>query len=233
LAVQQEGQIKQPVLSLEEARLALKNAQAWKLDWEKGSIYRRQVETTIGGEKRQIIRPGGLWATPKRAEIVASWLNVEGRSPDPDPGEPPPVGATVRFPAVFLIADKGRVEFGARKPWFFEYFLDGEHFKGRYVVRAVERQEKADEPVLSPGKPDETRGAPMFWKFSQAAWPPYVLSDEAVEKGWMPPKGVSCLPEFIRKKIPEKLRYWEMSGEDALAARKELAQSFEELARDW
>lgn len=234
IAVQRPQQLSQPIVSLSAARAALADEQAWKLNWESGVIHEREVMTTIAGQPRRIIRPGGLWATPKKAEIVASWLEVEGQSPRHDPGEPPPVGATRNYPAIFLIADQGRVEFGARKPWFFEYFLKGKHFEGRYILRAVERQEKADEPPpLPPGQPTEDRGTPFFWVFSRASWPPYVLSTEAVKADWLPPQGVSCLPSFMRSKVPEKLQFWRLTGAAALEARHTLAESFEEWARDW
>jgi hypothetical protein len=37
---------------------------------------------------------------------------------------------------------------------------------------------------------------------------PYVLSNRAVLKQWVPPHNVSGLPRNIRAKIPERFRYW-------------------------
>jgi hypothetical protein len=37
---------------------------------------------------------------------------------------------------------------------------------------------------------------------------PYVLSNRAVTKQWVPPYNVSALPRNVRAKIPERFRYW-------------------------
>jgi site-specific DNA-adenine methylase/ADP-ribose pyrophosphatase YjhB (NUDIX family) len=125
------------------------------------------------------------------------------------------------------------VTHNSRKGWYFEYFLDGEKFQGRYVFRVLERGRPVEKagPVLPPSEPEE--GAPedgLFWVFMKPDdETPYVLSPGAVEKGWLPPKGVSALPKKIRDRIPEEYRYWEMAGDKALEARRALAEDFEEL----
>ena len=56
---------------------------------------------------------------------------------------------------------------------------------------------------------------------------PYVLSDRAIKIGWLPPKGISALPGFIRKKVPKEFQYWKMGRKEALEARKRLAAMLE------
>lgn len=232
IAVQQPGRLRDPVESLAEAKAALGRADLWKISWKTGEILPRRVETTIQGVPREVIRPGALRAMPKRAEIASAWLAVEGVTHRPDPGEPIPVGSTRRHPGVFLIVDQGTVEFGARRPWFFEYFLNGRVLRGRYYFRAVSRAEGGVEKgVLPPGSPEPSPREPFFWTFARAKDPtPYVLSQEAVEKRWLPPPGVSALPRAWREKIPPPLRYWEALGEEALTRRQRLAESLEEIA---
>lgn len=54
---------------------------------------------------------------------------------------------------------------------------------------------------------------------------PYVLSDEAVSKAWMPPLGISALPRHIRASIPAQYQYWKAnSRETALSQRNSLVE---------
>lgn len=88
---------------------------------------------------------------------------------------------------------------------------------------------QAEEDLLAPGKPEGGR-VPFFWVVIQPEdQTPYVLSREAVTKNWLPPQGRSALPRATREQIPERLRYWKLSGQAALDARKELAENWEEL----
>lgn len=225
ISLQQPDAIREPIDTLPKAKQALREGELWKLDWKTGKILPRRVRTTIQGKPREIVRPGALLAFPKKAEIASSWLEIEGVTDRPDPGERPPVGATRNYPGVFLIADRGIVHFGARRPWFFEYFLNGRLLRGRYLLRAVGRLEKE----LPPSEPEEGR-QPFYWIFLKPTdETPYVLSQEAVEKRWLPPQGVSALPPEWREKIPRRLRYWEVSGEEALERRRQLVEEFEEL----
>jgi len=248
IALQQPGVIDEPILDLEDLRRWFKKPEAWKINWRTGEILPRKVITTIQGRKREVIRPGNLRAMPKKAEIAVDWLEEEGVTERPDPGERPPVGGTKRFPGVFLIVDKGEVEYGARKPWVFEYFLHGKRLRGRYLLRAVGRSGKGktskarissdvtvlkQEDILPPGKPEEGGRAPFYWVLMKPEdQTPYVLSEDAMEKDWLPPKGISALPRKIREKVPKELRYWEVSGKEALERRRTLAERFEELTKE-
>ena len=38
---------------------------------------------------------------------------------------------------------------------------------------------------------------------------PYVMTHRCLESGFVPPRGISCLPKSIEKLVPKELRYWE------------------------
>lgn len=49
---------------------------------------------------------------------------------------------------------------------------------------------------------------------------PYVLTEQAVEAGYMPPDGVSALPPSLEWDVPPELRYWKAAcGQDPRAVR--------------
>ena len=55
---------------------------------------------------------------------------------------------------------------------------------------------------------------------------PYVLSEDAVAKGWMPEEGESAIPSTLAQDIPIGYRYWKAAvGEDPRAIRDALVQS--------
>jgi hypothetical protein len=54
---------------------------------------------------------------------------------------------------------------------------------------------------------------------------PRVLTDEAVKKGLMPPPGHSGLPKSLEAVVPAEYRYWQASGEQAIAMRDALVES--------
>lgn len=150
-----------------------------------------------------------------------------------------PVGATRSFPGVFVMIDKGYWVPGARKPYFFEYFLEGnELFPPKVVFRFVARAKsmreavelaKAGAIVLPPGEAEETIREPGYWLFVTPDPTPYVLSDEAVEKDWLPPVGVAALPSWLRESVPPELKFWEEKDEERRKAmREELAAWYEE-----
>lgn len=150
-----------------------------------------------------------------------------------------PVGATRSFPGVLLVIDKGQWVPGARKPWFFEYFLiNNELFPERIVFRFVARTkslekaiqlEKDGALVLPPGEVEEAPREPGYWVFYTPEPWPYVLSDEAIDADWVPPFRVSALPPKLRKQVPRELQFWnERSTKERLRVREELVAFFEE-----
>ena len=234
------GEVKKPVLTLEDARRVHKEAQ-WKIDWEKGTLRKREVK---GGEVRYAnLRcaekaPESLeWLYDERLED--SILFVEGVMP---PGE---VGATKKYPGVFLIVEKGWVEFGAQKDYFHEYFIHGQKLEGKFFVRMLPKDKASElydesmdiedidrraEMVLPEGVKEERERTPFYWVFGQGVdQTPYVITKEAEKKEWMPPQGISCLPRKIRGNVPKELSYWtEKDKSKALEMRKKLV-GFEEL----
>jgi len=61
--------------------------------------------------------------------------------------------------------------------------------------------------LLPPGEEEEIPGP--AWLLIHTLDPvPYVISGRAESLEWMPPLGISALPEHVRKQIPPELRYW-------------------------
>lgn len=234
VAHQVAGAIKEPVTTMAQAEKADANLGNWKMDLKTGLIKPRKIR---GGT----VRRGDLRAFQKAAEIPKDWLNTEGVTEKQDPGERPPAGATQQFPGVFTILDKGEVEWGAQKPWFTEFFLEGNKWKGRWCFRLVKREgekwyapetveeyEAVKAEILPPGKEEEEARTGSYWVLMQPESKPYVLSREATSENWLPPKGISCLPAKMRKSVPKELQFWTMDRKEALEARDKLAE-FEEL----
>jgi ATP-dependent DNA ligase len=116
LMYQSDDEVDEPVTDLETAKDRRTNDDLYKIDIRTGEF------------------DGSIRCAPKKDEPM-EWFDVEGVS---SPGE---VGATKEYPAVFDIIDKGDVSVGAQKPYFEEYFFDGDVLKGRYVFRQVARKE--------------------------------------------------------------------------------------------
>lgn len=209
LAIAVKDELKKPVLTLADAKAEMTDSSNWKMDF--ASLASKQRE---GGIEK-------ISCSPK-ADQPKVWLDMEGVTDKQEPGEPIPVGATKRFPGVFLIVRKGLYEPGADKPDFKEFFTQ----EGRIVFRYI--------PGLKGMKWE-------YWKPEDQN--PYVLSDRAVSIGWLPPIGQSALPSKWENKIPSDMKYWE-HGEGAQKTRdllvaffkqkKELSQeSFVFARRSW
>jgi hypothetical protein len=232
ISMQNPGVITESVDSLQAARRWFKNPDAWKIDFAEGRVKQRRVR---GGQ----IRPAQLYASRKAKEPLP-WMRFEGRV---EPGE---VGATKYEYGTFLIIEKGQIQTGTQKPYFHEYFLHGKIFSGRIAFRLLGRLEKDTRApvfvdhagfqqfgglakqardVLPIGVASEDFRDPYFWSFMQPIdQRPYVLSPDAKEKKWMPPKGISALPEEIRSQLPLQYRYWNESGEAARTTRDMLIE---------
>jgi len=172
-----------------------------------------------------------------------------------------PVGATRAFPGVFYKFEDGFITLGSRRPWFFEYHVEeGKFFQGRLCFRLVTREKaekstawqelvasrffivdgpggaKIVKQVLPPAEAEEEAKLPGFWMFQTPDPPgeihPYVLSEEAIEKKWLPPRPASALPQKFQKEVPKELRFWTIEDrEKALEAREKLAEFFESGAK--
>lgn len=189
------GKIKEPVRTVKQAKELEK-------DWETYFKLSNKPETYLVSPRRK------LWVELKKPEPLA-WLNVEGVVP---PGK---VGATRYEFGVFSIFDRPIVYPGAQKPDFCELFLYGKRFTGRWVVRLLPNPWRAEMP----------RRAFVWLMWKPEEQTPYVLSRRAVQKRWMPPDGISCLPPEIRQQIPEKYQYWKKKGATARAIRDELVKA--------
>jgi len=152
--------------------------------------------------------PNNKAVCEKKADEPHEWIDVKGRV---EPGE---VGATRNMPGFFVPIDSGRVEFLAQKSYMHEYWFHGEVFNGKFIVRLL-----ASRPEW---KKSGGRQVWMMWRTKDDDLP-YVLKKRAVDLKWMPPDGVSALPEHMRKHVPYGLEYWRYSGEKARQLRDELS----------
>jgi len=134
----------------------------------------------------------------RRAETKARqpkvWMQMKGVIKKGDPG------ATEHGPGVLYPFEKGKVYYGAQKPYFHEYFVKsstGRFFpKGKWfriVVRAVQVK------VLDPETKKPKKGVEIMWRAlipsDQVA---YALK-RGLKKQWKPPKGQIPVPPDQRK----------------------------------
>jgi len=200
-----KGKPGKPITTLEQAK-ALDQNEISKIDWKKG------VPKLRPGIKPGFKEKYAELAAMRKSPEPVPWLNVEGVVPKGS------VGATKQFPGVFHIIDKGYCEFGALKPYFCEYFFSKGKLKGRWFFRQLRPSEfrgttkKANE-IIPPSRETEFRQEAAWFFIKPIDETPYVISDAAVEKKWIPPYGISALPEKIRKKIPKEFQYWKEKDE--------------------
>jgi len=197
LSLQKEGAIKEPVLSVTEGKHI-----AAGYDVAEGNPY-----------LKPFLAPDGIYAEPKSARQPRAWLDVADETSDPGS-----VGATRNFPAVFVLMEHPKVEFGRQSPHFHEYFVSGSKYMNGVVMF---RQ------LVSQGEQEGgTRAGEAFWKmFLSKNYLPSVLNRRTVEKGDMPPDGISWLPELLERDVPQEYRYWEKKGADAKKIRDALVDA--------
>jgi len=120
-----KGEVKEPVLTMADARKIEANPKRYfKINWKTGEWAKRI--------KKGAVKPVNVTVmTQKKAPEPIEWMKFEGVV---EPGE---VGATKTFPGVFLINDKGTMEYGAQKPWSHEYFFHGGALKYKLVMRQL------------------------------------------------------------------------------------------------
>jgi len=200
-----KGVVKEPVTTLGLAK-KYDSQNIFKIDWEKG------VPKLRPGIKPGFKEKYAELAAARKSPEPVPWLNVEGVVPK---GE---VGATKEFPGVFHIIDKGYCEFGAQKSYYHEYFFSKGKLKGRWFFRQLRPAEfrgttKKAKEVIPPARETKFREEAPWFFIKPVDETPYVISDAAVEKKWIPPFGISALPEKIRKKIPKEFQYWNEKDE--------------------
>jgi hypothetical protein len=183
--------VEAPVGSLDQAR-KLPMGGISKVDWLAGAWPTRGP---AGSRSRSKIR-----AEPK-GEFPATWLDVEGVTKKPEPGEPIPPGATPDHPGVFQIVDQGRLELGAQKSGFAEYFLTGGRNQYRLVFQRAEliaKQRHSYCRCMLCERPPEIdvlwadgRGRAWFCRACYAQWsetPRDEVSRKAIIGGNAPPE---------------------------------------------
>lgn len=166
-------------------------------------LYYDEIHPTV---LKHLSDPTQKLLSGRKALVPIEWLDVSGYV---EKGEP---GATKNEPGFFIIIDKGEYEAGALKPWSHEYFYHGKIMKGKYLDRLLENKkewDKVGDDVLS-------------WMFFHPTNPPYVITQRAIDKDWMPPQHQSALPLEIEKKIPFNLQFWKAKTP---AKRKEIRKS--------
>jgi len=236
-----KGVIKKPILTVKDAREV--PLEAFKIKWwgpEKGEWLPRKKR----GAKKLVTT--SLLAQPKGLHSFV-WLTI------PD-GVTRGVGATKKYPGVFIKRDHGIVEYGTQKHWFHEYFFNGEVFKYRVlfrqfrfplkksdilyladeldcdeeeIIKELLETVKDKELVLPPSEPAESQRESWGWlAIKPIDQTPYVISDRAVETRFIPPYGISALPSKIRKEIPTEFRYWKKKNpKERIKIRDELVKA--------
>lgn len=203
------GAVSEPVTTLAAAKKYSNRGNAgkiFKINWATG-----EWDTKEGGGRVSIL-------SEKKNPEPHPWIDVEGKTKDPEPGKPPPVGGTAQYPGVFDIIDQGTVEYGAQLPDFHELFLHGKVLKYRLIFHQATLRKDIT-------LPSESGSAGFGWL---CIYPedqrPYVISTGAVKEGWMPDGANSALPAGIRDQIPEQYQYWK-KGVDAKKIRDDLVSA--------
>jgi len=226
------GAIKDPVETVEEAKAIPQSA--FKVNLDTGEFVRRPPrEGQKEGARAEIV-------ARRKAPEPLPWMEVEGVVPagkGTEEGISP--GATKNFPGVFIIDGKGKLHFGTQKPHFHEYFLEDGPIKGRLMFRqlSTEAIEKGflEEGVVKamvtvPSEEQDFKSELAWFAIQPEDQEPYVLSNRASKQGWIPSKGVSALPLWVKSKIPDEFQYWAHSEEKK---RKEVRDALREsIKRD-
>lgn len=125
------GAVKEPVTSLSQAQAHARSMdKISKINWNTGEWATRPKAGTDKLVRAEIL-------SERKAPEPYAWLDVEGKTKNPEPGKAPPVGGTRQFPGVFDIVDEGEFEYGAQKPWFHEYFFHGKGLNYRMFFRLL------------------------------------------------------------------------------------------------
>lgn len=125
LTIEQVGKITEPVLTMQDARKIVSNSQqVFNINLQTGDWAKRQ--------RQGVMTNVSLMAKKKVSVKQTAWLNFEGITKASDEEH-----------YVYLIADKGKIEYLAQRTDFHEYFMDGKVFRrGRYVFRQLKAWSK-------------------------------------------------------------------------------------------
>lgn len=156
-----------------------------------------------------------------KAPQPLAWLAVEGYVPPREVAKSEgevAIGSTRYGAGLFIIRDTGKVWFGALKPYFREYFLDGKEFKRTRVVVRGTKARRLD-PVTKKPLPFEE----ILWMIMVPEdQEPYAVSKRAREKEWIPPEGVIPIPDWWIKEHPKEFEEWKKWVEEVREKRKRL-----------
>lgn len=170
------------------------------IDWRNGEW----LATTAGGTEAPVYV--GI-VSMQKAPHPNVWRTVEG----------------IKGDGVFLIVDKGEMEYGALKPYFVELFPRGEKLSYRLVFRPLSKAAFERLGLQSKDDPNQKVAWLMIRPLDQT---PYVLTEGAMDLKWLPPPGVSALPRKVKQAVPDELQYWGAPDvETALELREELVSS--------
>ena len=173
----------------------------WKVDLETGEEKKRK-----GADKDTVEK---IFCVKKGKEPF-EWLDMEGVT-KPREVEPEP-GGTANYPGIFVKIDSGQYWPGAQKPYFKEYFLEGNKWKGRIVFRLVAGL-KGTKAVADW----------LYWKPDDQS--PYVLSARAVKENWLPAVGSAMDPEW-EAKLPSELHFWIVTDREKKLELRKLAREY-------
>jgi len=127
----QRAEIREPVTTLVQSREITKRASEFcKIDFRTGKWATKEKS---GSETELPIAV----ICKKLPTSTCAWLDIEGKTMDPKPGAPVPLGGSTEYPGVFEIVEKGTAEFGAQTNSLHEYFLKGSNFSGRTLFREM------------------------------------------------------------------------------------------------
>jgi ribonuclease BN (tRNA processing enzyme) len=128
LMVQEDNPpIPEPVTTMALARKYIDDLKYWKINLE-------AMEFGTSKTRSGVVRRRAIYTELKETGPL-EWLTFEGVM------EPGNVGATMNYPGVFVIVDKGYISYGAWKTYFKELFVEKGKMKGdgpygRYVIRS-------------------------------------------------------------------------------------------------
>lgn len=237
-----KGVIKDPVTNLMEARDIFNKKDYSKINWKTGEWKQRKKS---GQEKLVNVEI----LCQKKEPIPHDWLTYEGKTGKPKGEETH--GATVNYPGVYNIVDKGTIEFGMKKTYAHEFFFHGKGLNYKVVIRLIKLSPSkskdevigeyiellSNSPLLYEGNSDllkqalpasevESTTQEFFWlAIKPIDQTPYVLTKGAVQKKWLPPVDITALPKKVRPIVPKDLEYWHKEEiEKRLEKRKKLVE---------
>jgi len=204
LNTQNPGVVKEPVITLDQAQNWMNRIdELSKINWKTGEWDKHEK---IGANSPVTVEILSETKAPEPWE----WLDVEGATPKTEEGEAPSAGATRQFPGVYQIVDKGVMEYGTQKPRYHEYFVRGRAFNYRLMFRKLQIGDAS------------AQGTEQWLCIKPDDQTPYVIGQEALSKGWIPPAGFSSLPASVQSQIPEQYRYWDNKSADKVKTIRDL-----------